>query len=546
MFYIDIKCASSQKIPAIYLDFNQNIPSDIDPSIIPATIFIGVNKTGCSTFQTILEREYGESSALQINPNREPRHSVTIDELRSMPEQQKSAYKSFSGHMFFHWNVQEAIGRKANYVTFLRNPVERVISFYFYLMQSPPKEGYAERVQQECKSLEDFVVSGYAWNNLHVRYLCSVPCDHFGPLPLDALESAKNNLMNNFREFGLTEKYEESLTLMKNSIGWRSFPYFRIQNVTEENRKRKNISAETIKLIEEYNCEDIELYNFAFDLFNERISRQDSSFFADVEYFKLQNEIVSRALSHPRNDAVRLRRKGEKLLSEGNAIEAQDYFEQAIHAHVNYVEVYNSLGSLYESKKDFVNAVRCFQKGLKLNPLDRNITKRTGSLLFDIGQVDDAEFCFESYLKKYPDKSMLDKLNTKKEYPSTFFNNEAYHLFNSGKESFDRGDFEGAKQIFENVIHLNPELVEAYNMLGLSYMNTGVFEKALECFNEAQRINPFDRNSVYYKGELLVHLQRFDGAKKNYNDYLDKYPGDSMLKNKYESLIMSEFQKSGR
>lgn len=390
--------------------YNQNpgldSSADANHALEPTVIFMAINKTGCSTFQTILEREYGLANALQINPSKEPSHSLSFDEFKKLPEEEKKRYKSLSGHMFFYWGIHEHIPKPSTYVTFMRNPVDRTISFYYYLLQQH-KHRYSKMIMSECRDLNDFVRKGYSWNNLFVKYLSSFEAEQIGPIPEGALESAKSNLRKYFTAFGITERYYESLILIKKALGWKNMPYYKKENVTKNRPSRSSIPQDSISLIEEYNQPDMEFYEYACALLEEMVDRQDGSFAGEVEEFQRQNEHLAPMLTLPRNESVMHNGVGEHLFRNGNLDEALASFNMALSLDPDSVEAHNNLGVLYFSAGDSQKALECFQNALMINYLDRDAIYNCGELFKRVGRNDDARVCYETYLQKYPGDSEL-------------------------------------------------------------------------------------------------------------------------------------------
>ena len=95
--------------------------------------------------------------------------------------------------------------------------------------------------------------------------------------PLDPepdLEHAKRLLRDEFAFAGLTENYQVALDLLAYTMGWPRFKEYKIQNVTP-NRKlqRKDLSKKDLRHLRQINELDIQLYQFARSLFEERYSQ---------------------------------------------------------------------------------------------------------------------------------------------------------------------------------------------------------------------------------------------------------------------------------
>jgi hypothetical protein len=166
-------------------------------------------------------------------------------------------------------------------MTFLREPVYRVISHYYrhVLTQSgETKKRYGADVDSLERALAEPQL--FFLSNLQTRFVCSDPSPR-GPLPESALDDAKANL-NRFAFFGLQERFTESLALFQLSLG------LDLQPATDRHVSTTRPSVEEMgederRLIEEHNRLDAELYRYAQELFEERLASAGEGFADRVE-----------------------------------------------------------------------------------------------------------------------------------------------------------------------------------------------------------------------------------------------------------------------
>ena len=60
----------------------------------------------------------------------------------------------------------------------------------------------------------------------------------------------------------------------------------------------------------------------------------------------------------------------------------------------------------------------------------------------------------------------------------------------NGVEFYSDEEYEKAIECYDKAIRLDPDNVYAWNNRGLSYLAKEAFDKAIECFSEAIRIDP--------------------------------------------------------
>jgi hypothetical protein len=148
-----------------------------------------------------------------------------------------------TGHLHF----EEYPG--AEYITVLRNPVDRVISNYFYALRT--REHILHRLARQ--SLRSTMVSHYV-QNLAVRQLCGKGLNYTGDITKQDFDTACNNLKK-IKFVGFTENLGEFWNTLSVHYGWNA----RLQRRNVSPRTHK-VSSEDRQLIKEHNMWDILLY----------------------------------------------------------------------------------------------------------------------------------------------------------------------------------------------------------------------------------------------------------------------------------------------
>jgi hypothetical protein len=124
--------------------------------------------------------------------------------------------------------------------------------------------------------LDEFVSNGVTTeaDNGQVRLIAGVDDDiPYGQCTPGLLEQAKSNLRNYFSVMGLTERFDESLLLMKKVLRWPSTPYYLKVNVTRSRPALETTSPEIIKKIEKDNQLDLEFYEWCQKEFEIALAR---------------------------------------------------------------------------------------------------------------------------------------------------------------------------------------------------------------------------------------------------------------------------------
>lgn len=227
-------------------------------------IFMHIPKTGGTTLNSIFRKQY-RANEIFDHDSYEGKE-IKIDEL-SVKEKEK--IRAVTGHYFY--GIHQSFSKPFNYFTMLRDPVDRVISSYFFLQNYP---GY-ERVKN--MTLEEFVLKEAEAQNLQTLMVSG---QYENPNINYAMENLKT-----FTIVGVTELFNETLFLLKNAYGWENIHYSK-ENITKNRLAKEEIPSTVINIIKEYNALDIQLYNYAKQLCYEKLSRLTIDEKKQLEEFK--------------------------------------------------------------------------------------------------------------------------------------------------------------------------------------------------------------------------------------------------------------------
>ncbi len=236
----------------MYLHFNLNPEKEADNIIL----FLHLRKTGGTTLDTIISKAYSDYIQRSCNWN-----ELTFEEQKRLV--------MVRGHMLFglHTKLPQ---KYYSYITIIRNPVERVISLYYYI-RSKRNPDTETREWFNKISLDEFVIDEkvlYEFN--YQTYVLvgeqSVPDKD----QIKVLEEAKNNLTKYFSVVGVTNRYDETLKALQKKFSWKINYYSKI-NVTPNKPSLDKIPEDIIEKIKSKTTLDTELYLFANQLLDEQL-----------------------------------------------------------------------------------------------------------------------------------------------------------------------------------------------------------------------------------------------------------------------------------
>lgn len=251
-------------------------------------IYIHIPKTGGSTLQGIINREYGIKNVFNVRSNRHTKEYLDL----SLTDKKK--VHVLKGHMVFGHHKNFPNPNEVSYFTMLRDPIKRIISNYYFILKQENHQLHKTLVEEKY-SLKKYVESGIIANaeNAQVRLLSdNIDAPHGGCTPA-MLEQAKQNIDSHFSVAGINELFDESILLIQEFYDWKT-PYYTRKNVTGHGVKQKDLDQETLNTIIKYNALDIELYQWAKARIEKQISERGETFQKKLSSFKKKNKVVQK------------------------------------------------------------------------------------------------------------------------------------------------------------------------------------------------------------------------------------------------------------
>lgn len=221
-------------------------------------VHLHIPKNGGQTFNAILDR-WLEGAFLRIYfaaPNHPFLSPQEIDTLLT----QHPHVRAIASHKI-RYPCPERPNLRYQYVTFLRDPLERIVSLYFYEKHVHARGNPAHRAS---KSLSSFVHE--VWNSSEFRRW---QCHHLHPS--GRVEEAKE-VLRKCTLVGVVERYGESLALAHRTLGMPlGAMLFPPQNVSKHFGARHYLGPALYRRMRREEFEDVELYRFANQLLDERL-----------------------------------------------------------------------------------------------------------------------------------------------------------------------------------------------------------------------------------------------------------------------------------
>lgn len=233
-----------------------------------------IPKTAGMSLQGLVRRRHKLPGSLELVYDQEAIEKGFIDQPK---------LKTVMGH--FRYGYHQFSKRSPRYFTFLRNPVDHVISHYYYSLEKPEK---FLNLPKGINNIIDFAESAYGYN-LQTRFVSGL--DEIRGHENEALKQAIDNLDHQFEWVGITEEFDRSILMLGRFLGWSIMFYSRL-NDGQINKNSPSISDHDRARLKELLQPDIKLYQHGLHLFNNQTNKH-SNLDNKLKLYILGNQVFS-------------------------------------------------------------------------------------------------------------------------------------------------------------------------------------------------------------------------------------------------------------
>lgn len=237
-------------------------------------VFLHLPKTAGTSFTHVLQRHFAPQDTCPAYLN---------DELAQLTPEAIGSYRLVRGHFFYDALAYLHLSDFST-VTYLRDPVERVLSTYTHLQEHPDPQHHPWGAGKTLGEFLDHPLARAHVTNLQTRRLAArLRIDAWSHMEAAVASETEEVLAGRWpraREamrileemtfFGLAERFDESMALLAYTFAWRPLADSPRLNVAPQRQTRQNVPANLIERILELNQEDQTLYDYARQLFNAR------------------------------------------------------------------------------------------------------------------------------------------------------------------------------------------------------------------------------------------------------------------------------------
>ena len=231
-----------------------------------------------------------------------------------------------------------------------------------------------------------------------------------------------------------------------------------------------------------------------------------ASLLENLEQFEnLYHVIKSQILTAPKDQMDALLEKYSFFTEiTSNYSDAVDFYNKIIDIHPFSSTVWQNLGETHSILGNCEAAIDAFEYCIAINPKNRTAYFGAAECLEKADRFD----LSLNYYNEYLDSSNLDDAEAFIRLANCFYNMD---------------DLDTAKHWLFETIELNPDLPEAYAILGMIFGETDS-EKAISYYKEAMDIDPFNENHIIDLAKLHFSLGNKDQAKQLFQQAIDTAP----------------------
>lgn len=236
----------------------------------PRLIFIHIAKTGGSTMQFVIRRQYPAQKVIKFI------WSEQADQRKELLEKIQAERDQLACLLgYIRFDTDGIFSEPPVSITMLRDPVTRTISHYHFGRSNPDK---ATRFEFSSNLTIQEYMNHPRQKNYMTRHIAALNGAFYrnsdqqleaGESDESLLDRAKAVLRDKIDVVGLTEQFDASLFLMKARLGWGFINYYRQNDSSSFKNKepRTKVTPELAAEMEQASPLDFALYRYAKTLF---------------------------------------------------------------------------------------------------------------------------------------------------------------------------------------------------------------------------------------------------------------------------------------
>ncbi len=243
--------------------------------------FLHIPKTAGTSLSNALKTAFAEERS--ITP-------LQMNNVRAHPKEIFLNAELLCGH-FTHEIYAKRLPKQPNFIlTFLRNPIQHYVSIFFHLKIDPTftytirlanDKKHAEEIHNyiKDKSIEQFLEYEHSaiFDNFQTRYLVKGLSSDYKDFNDSELLPVAQRLLLDLPFFGLTDRFDDSLTLLESAMALDKKLHLLKSNKSRNKPRNFSLSPNVLTEIQVRTRCDSALFYFAQQAFEARFGAYESS-----------------------------------------------------------------------------------------------------------------------------------------------------------------------------------------------------------------------------------------------------------------------------
>jgi Galactose-3-O-sulfotransferase len=267
-------------------------------------LFNHIHKTAGSTMKHVLWRNFGSARVAFLMSD----HGAGLPELRRRLGDPARTPGAVVAHTGYGLHERLPIEHDYRQFTMLRDPVDRTVSAFFFVRDELGAEIDLDEFLTEMP-LESLNSQTAALAGLHADHQIDGRALARADFDAELLERAKHNLASH-EVVGLTQRFDESLVLLREAYGWPLHRTLYVRANVGVGRQRGRLSPAELGRVAANNELDLELYAYAVELFEARLTSRAPDHEARARRHRRLNAIYGASYPPARALVTGVRRRG--------------------------------------------------------------------------------------------------------------------------------------------------------------------------------------------------------------------------------------------
>ena len=219
-------------------------------------LFDHLPKCGGSSLNVYLEAHYPKRKTFSINGINP---TASVDDFKNLPQRKRYGYDLVKGHLAH--KLLDYVHPECLKVTVFREPVERIISHYYYAKRTPAHYLYS-KIHSSEMSLEDYATSGLSGElrNWYTTHFSGLTVDDAERTPEEAVTKAVDVVLNRYDIIGFLDDFSSFAESLRTQANLRHEYKNNKVNVTQDRPSTNDVAQSVIIKIKQVNHLDIALY----------------------------------------------------------------------------------------------------------------------------------------------------------------------------------------------------------------------------------------------------------------------------------------------